>query len=66
VRAPPEPEAIAVKAGESVRVLMAEPLHGWDRARAQRAAGKANGDTGVWVSPEWVLAFLNAYETNGG
>jgi hypothetical protein len=37
-----------------------------DRARAQRAAGATNGKLGVWISEEWVLAFLDAYETNEG
>jgi len=37
-----------------------------DRARAQRAAGVANGVTGVWTDDKWVLAFMDAYDQDGG
>jgi len=53
----PDPELVAPSVTERV------PL--WNRSRAQRAAGQANGSTGVWVSPEWVLAFMDAYEQDG-
>jgi len=38
----------------------------WSRERAQRAAGVANGKTGVWTDDKWVLAFMDAYDQDGG
>lgn len=38
----------------------------WSRTRAAKAAGVANGQTGVWVDQAWIAAFLEAYENERG
>lgn len=37
----------------------------WSRARAIKAAGEANGRSGIWVDEKWVACFLDAYEAVG-
>jgi hypothetical protein len=37
----------------------------WSRSRAIKAAGEANGRSGLWVDEKWVACFLEAYEAIG-
>jgi hypothetical protein len=38
----------------------------WSRDRAVKAAGEANGRSGLWVDEKWVACFLDAYEAIDG